>query len=1502
MNLAITMRLSASIALLVLCSDLAHAGPELRIKRQNAVLSMEWEGKAKLEWAPGPEGPWETVGNVQSPFTLQQNRSRAFFRVRQADDEVHDAATWLLDLLSPIEDEPKSFDETLLHFIQISVREVQADGTCSNLAMLGTPELRLQNDFYAIDWSAPANFAGKQLKFHVLVGGLEVGALDQLPVKFRIEDQPRLRARVLHQQGFAAADVGAVLAQEFALDATEVSQILHWEGYDAHGLAIVLRDVFHLSAEHTAGLLKSLGLNAAEVMAALHEAFAVTSQGVAQILQGLGYPCLEIAVGLSESYGLTFAEVLPIMRAVGCAPADNCEYPAPAAGDVPRVVTANLLWFLPSAFQPLPPVAGYRDSFDASLLNFLVVDVFEVAQNGNRTLVAQFNNTTGHGSGSLALHPNFYKLTWKPSKSQEGRNFQVRYSIAGLDLGFTPVATAGPGSLPFQFRIDNHPVIRARVLHDQQKGSATIAGALRNEFELTESDLVRVLYEELFNPMEIGVALKTTYNSDPVQGAAALREAGLAAATALQMLETAFAETNVTNNVSTLRAAAFVITDVWRALEIVHGLKDKDIEGILIAGGFPEEKVLATLAPRLLAKYACMIDKSGPIVYLHPSEVYLPSSVDWFLERATLVASNSSATTHIRVTPATLSQTALEIATNQGATKFWLELPEAQRHGDLQTAKSYVHAVRLKDIGTTDLQFWLFRPYNGPGTVKADASIAPIGGVCSGDAEGGNVSPLGEHTGDWEAVYLRFDDTTGSLIQAFTSQHGAEPVARPDQITFEGTHPVFYASLNGHANYLDVGDNADVAFSVCESPFHVAVSTVNRTGRGSQFPIYRAYDFVALDNAHLNAPWIDFSGRWGPAAPFNLTDDRKEDILRNVLGNCTDAIRVAIPISCAVVCAPFAALFGVGYLPCFAACTAAGEIALNPILEEYAPKVVDFAFSDQTTDGPTTPGSKTSEWNYFRYPGEKLFDIKLLGPNPNVAGGTVTVSVEVAKVLHEKGLEHKDCKTSHPVADTTPFPINPVELAVANINLPLLAISNSNDHVTYFFEWDTTALPDGKYTLRPRGFSSLGYAYQYAFGTELMVANHSVILTLQPAQSALGEGDVYTLAGIFTDPGTSNATVRITWGDGGLDLVPVTAPSSGSTWPFSEQHIFADDDPSDTRKDNYTIGVEVVTVSVLAAANTILTISNKPPVIASIVVTPALVSTGATIRASSEFGDFGRDTHTAAWFWGDATSTTVQSAASPLTTGHTYSTPGIYTITNVITDDDRGSASATFAYTVAHNPGAIGGAGVGQIYARLCDTNQPPNCTTENARFGFVLDEGARFFRARFNLPGLDANATSYQTSGTNSAGQLEVTGACQVNGISNLLVVLTNTFENVATTYVTNSSGIVTNSVTNFVTRVETNTATFTFRIRAAQSPTNTFQIRLSAQVGTNVIAQTLETDPNQPVRSGVVVINPARAVSALKVSAQTISPARIGKSPLPAKRPKPAPPQTKKRSLKNQ
>jgi hypothetical protein len=97
----------------------------------------------------------------------------------------------------------------------------------------------------------------------------------------------------------------------------------------------------------------------------------------------------------------------------------------------------------------------------------------------------------------------------------------------------------------------------------------------------------------------------------------------------------------------------------------------------------------------------------------------------------------------------------------------------------------------------------------------------------------------------------------------------------------------------------------------------------------------------------------------------------------------------------------------------------------------------------------------------------------------------------------------------------------------------------------------------------------------------------------------------------------------------------------------------------------------------------------------------------------------------------------------------------------------------------------------------------------------------------------------------------------------------------------------------------------------RAAQAPSNTFQVRISARVGTNVVAQTIETDPGQSVRLGAISLNLTGALpspvplAASPTGTQTVvtpKPATPAlKAKKPAKQPKVVPPKVKKPYAKN-
>ena len=136
--------------------------------------------------------------------------------------------------------------------------------------------------------------------------------------------------------------------------------------------------------------------------------------------------------------------------------------------------------------------------------------------------------------------------------------------------------------------------------------------------------------------------------------------------------------------------------------------------------------------------------------------------------------------------------------------------------GDLTGAKTYVHLNHFKDQGVTDIQYWMFYGFNGPGTVDLNASICPVDPT--------QLDALGTHYSDWEVVHVRVNDQTLERVQPctggattgcgdvtyFLSGHGDHEAMPHDVTMSSGEHALLYSSKNGHAFKETAADNADV--------------------------------------------------------------------------------------------------------------------------------------------------------------------------------------------------------------------------------------------------------------------------------------------------------------------------------------------------------------------------------------------------------------------------------------------------------------------------------------------------------------------------------------------------------------------------------------------------------------------------------------------------------------------------------------------------------------------
>jgi Vacuolar protein sorting-associated protein 62 len=288
------------------------------------------------------------------------------------------------------------------------------------------------------------------------------------------------------------------------------------------------------------------------------------------------------------------------------------------------------------------------------------------------------------------------------------------------------------------------------------------------------------------------------------------------------------------------------------------------------------------------------IQKFGPVIKIHPNERYKPCSIEWFLTYCTLI----DAKTGVKTPRPTVSQLPQGFS---DAKRYSFQVDDAAKPGDLSTAKAYVHVFWEQGMTVTDLQFWLFSGFNGPATAHV-VGLSFDAPVHSGDPD---LSPLGDHWADWEYVTLRIDNKSKELIAICLSQHGTGHWTPQSDInkTFQmsdGTHPIVYASLNGHANYPSVGPNY-MQYHKFPSPLAIPAglefSLHNDTADGgdtfhtSTNHLVVSASFLTGADAYPNVPWVRYSYRWGPEGTVaRMRPDEIEQIVKAGFGDFAELI------------------------------------------------------------------------------------------------------------------------------------------------------------------------------------------------------------------------------------------------------------------------------------------------------------------------------------------------------------------------------------------------------------------------------------------------------------------------------------------------------------------------------------------------------------------------------------------------------------------------------------
>ena len=298
-----------------------------------------------------------------------------------------------------------------------------------------------------------------------------------------------------------------------------------------------------------------------------------------------------------------------------------------------------------------------------------------------------------------------------------------------------------------------------------------------------------------------------------------------------------------------------------------------------IATGWPAEQPFPTDLLRQL------IHRHAPVIHFHSEEVYYPAKVEWYLARAQLIDGRTGAVLKQHPAPGDLPPG----PPDPGAPEAnWLTLdpdmagpalephlspPGDPRRGSLTDACAYVRAVHHPALGATDLQFWMFYPFDGPGLIR----LRPFAFSARRCDELLSLWPGGMHEADWELAVVRIDHATLQPCAAFLSQHNSGDAHVGDAalaaLERDGDGRIqLYSSLYGHATYAHADERKLFYLWRSIRLFGLELAVVDRIDRAASWNLGQAGN-TCLISTSWNDPqvpepgWLAYGWRWGSYAP-----------------------------------------------------------------------------------------------------------------------------------------------------------------------------------------------------------------------------------------------------------------------------------------------------------------------------------------------------------------------------------------------------------------------------------------------------------------------------------------------------------------------------------------------------------------------------------------------------------------------------------------------------------
>ncbi|RZC76123.1 hypothetical protein C5167_000278 [Papaver somniferum] len=262
----------------------------------------------------------------------------------------------------------------------------------------------------------------------------------------------------------------------------------------------------------------------------------------------------------------------------------------------------------------------------------------------------------------------------------------------------------------------------------------------------------------------------------------------------------------------------------------------------------------------------------SPLVYFHPDEPYLPSSVSWYFNNGVLLHDRGNESN-----PVPIDSNGMNLP--QGGSSdglYWLDLPsdkgskEKVKKGDLQSSETYLQVKPMFGGTYTDIAIWVFYPFNGP--ARAKIKFINV-----------NLGRIGEHVGDWEHLTLRISNFSGELHSVYFSEHSKGIWVNSPELEFQdGNKPVAYSSLHGHAFYpkpgLVVQGNGGIGIRNDTAKSKTVMNTGER------------YEIVSAEylGTIVEPPWLNYAREWGPKIEYDIARELK-GIGRFLPGKLKDA-------------------------------------------------------------------------------------------------------------------------------------------------------------------------------------------------------------------------------------------------------------------------------------------------------------------------------------------------------------------------------------------------------------------------------------------------------------------------------------------------------------------------------------------------------------------------------------------------------------------------------------